>query len=101
ASIALLIAGRPILTNARAAYRRGHLDRDGIALAAAVIAFFAGTLEIVFAARGAPLPTALAWLGFRPEAWRAQRGWGLEAAAAIVVVTLLARRAAIALRDAA
>ncbi len=91
ALIALAVAGGPPARRAVGLARRGILDRDALAGAAAILCFAAGVLELALV-HGALVPPAfLASLGASAAAWPGPCGVGFESAAAIAVSVRVAR----------
>ena len=70
--------------------RRGILDRDALALLAALGSFVAGTVQLGLAGRRERLPAALEALGLRTGTWASER-WGFVAAASIAASALVVR----------
>jgi cation transport ATPase len=89
AAVAIAAAAAALGRRATALLRRGVLDRDALALAAAAIAFALGVHDL--AVRRAPPPGVLGALGLDLEAHPGAPGSGFAAAAAIAAAALAVR----------
>lgn len=98
-ALILALGAAPLARQAAALGRRGQLALDAPVLAAALLAFLTGLLELWVTTPGASPPATLAALGLRREAWQAAQPLGFELCGLLVALAICARCAYIAARE--